>query len=935
MNMLVFNIGDTIKEGFAGIMLALDGIVYSLVSTMYKVYTVLASARILSNDAFTTIANKLYVIIGVAMLFVLAYSILRAIIDPDQMGKGDMSGSKIIRGVITCVAGLALTPVLFNVAYQGQDIILRDNIIGKMFFNSENNKITYDDIQVDGETIAEGQEINADDAMYDDAGNVVAIYVWQSFFYPSELEEISEDDIVGKTADYLISPAASTAAGIGCAIGVGAAILASVFNLAFGALAASATIASCSTAFVGTASSAVAATMAEEMTLAEAISYASSSGDFGIFTIFANNFIEGEIHYNWGISSIVGLFVAYAFLSFSIDMAVRAAKLAYYQIIAPIPLILQVLPKFKGNFDKWVKNIIGTFLEVFIRLSIVYVVVYIIAHLNSLVSSDAALWNNQDIGIGIAFMARTILIVGLIIFAKQAPKLITDTFGIPAGDMKLGLGKKLAEGGLFTAGATLGAATTGLVNNFGGELAKGYQASKGKPLTGKVRALGGGLIKGAASGVAGGLSAGTRTGYRGVRDHMNGKPMQARDMKDAASKGASESAQKKFDRERFKAENKDAPGGVLGAHARNVASSIVGWAAGPVDTSYMDGQTKLYSDLAGLKSSLEGLGLVTNDDAVKAAQRHKDDLARRDVIDVAYDEKVNAKKAAERSSFEAARQAILTKSATETDAAYNARFESYVNSHSTDARVSSFLSQYGNAKKADSNEFEAHLNNMVKATVGGRNDFTLDPTSAEYRAAVDSLNKARNDADNALKKAKKDAVARQLLEASVTGKGNDVSRTLKDFFNNHQGELRTYSNVKFNGNQTLEQYVEANFGHDVLKGKVDLGLTVGKSGDYTFESKNSAGNVINVTVKTDSGRPEYVVNDPSLSAPLTLSENEFKNKYTINGSIDFKNIQSSGSAESTAVTLKSAAEVAKDNLVNSDEYINAQSRKRKQQEGKK
>ena len=102
MNLLIFNIGDSIKEGFAGIILTLDGIIYGLISSMYKVYTLLASARIFSSDAFTMIANKLYVIIGVAMLFVLAYSILRAIIDPDQAGKGDMAGGKIVKGVITC-----------------------------------------------------------------------------------------------------------------------------------------------------------------------------------------------------------------------------------------------------------------------------------------------------------------------------------------------------------------------------------------------------------------------------------------------------------------------------------------------------------------------------------------------------------------------------------------------------------------------------------------------------------------------------------------------------------------------------------------------------------------------------------------------------------------------------------------------------------------
>ena len=88
---------------------------------------------------------------------------------------------------------------------------------------------------------------------------------------------------------------------------------------------------------------------------------------------------------------IYGAFCLYAFASFSIDMGVRAAKLAYYQIIAPVPLIMQVLPKYKDTFSKYIKNVVSTFLEVFIRISVVYIVVYVICHLQDLFSSFGSL----------------------------------------------------------------------------------------------------------------------------------------------------------------------------------------------------------------------------------------------------------------------------------------------------------------------------------------------------------------------------------------------------------------------------------------------------------------------------------------------------------------------------------------------------------------
>ena len=397
-------VGDAFANGFYWILLGLDGLVYSAISKIYQVYVLLAGARILTNDAFTTIANKVYIVIGVAMLFVLAYAIIRSIINPDEMTKGKFSGPKLLKGVIVAVIGLALTPVIFNLAYQGQDIILKQNVLGKIFFSSDedkDNNVHYD-YEVPGAGKTEDGKASSGKVSGDvntanslsEAGNVVAIYIFQTFFYPSEINAVDETKIIGVRTDYFVDPGISTALVIGCAVGCAAAIVASIFTLGFGAIAAVATVAACAGGIAASAGNAVASSLSEKISLAEAIAYASGSGDFGIFKIFVKNVTSGDITYMFGVSTIVGLFVCYTFLSFSIDMAVRAAKLAYYQIIAPIPLIMQVLPNFEENFKKWRQDIIHTFLEVLIRLSIVYVIVYIVLHNNPLLEYTLRNKNN-------------------------------------------------------------------------------------------------------------------------------------------------------------------------------------------------------------------------------------------------------------------------------------------------------------------------------------------------------------------------------------------------------------------------------------------------------------------------------------------------------------------------------------------------------------
>ena len=80
----LFLLGDVFKEGFVGIILVLDTLIYGLIGSAFRVFMAIASARLLSSEAYYAIANKVYLIIGVLMLFVLSYGILKAIVNPDE-----------------------------------------------------------------------------------------------------------------------------------------------------------------------------------------------------------------------------------------------------------------------------------------------------------------------------------------------------------------------------------------------------------------------------------------------------------------------------------------------------------------------------------------------------------------------------------------------------------------------------------------------------------------------------------------------------------------------------------------------------------------------------------------------------------------------------------------------------------------------------------
>ncbi len=464
---------DLLNDSLAGVIIVLDSAIYTLISSAYKIFMAVASARLLNSDAYSTIANNLYAIIGVVMLFVLAYAIIRSIMDPDQMTKGELSGGKLVQGILTAIIGIAIAPTIFEYLYQAQGLIVEHDVVGKIFFRN------FDDAEV---AVPNGNT-NANDPCQDPnngttkancyvkslGGAVAATSIWTAFFHP--VDGYDAEEIKVKASDFYGAAAGAAVLGLAAVAGTVAVVAATnIWNPVGWLLAGVAIVCGIVAASnVETGDEVNQMSGSGEISLADAYGYSSAGKGFNIYTGFLGKYTDDdqEIEYYWGVSTICGLFALYSFVSFTIDMGVRSAKLAFYQIIAPIPIILQILPKFKSTYQNYIKSLITTFIEVFIRIAVVYIVVYIICHLTDMFSTSATLWENQNLNLGERMFALALLIMGLIIFAQQAPKFISDSLGFSSamGDFK-SLGQKLREGGAFAAAGIAGAGIGGAIHGY-------------------------------------------------------------------------------------------------------------------------------------------------------------------------------------------------------------------------------------------------------------------------------------------------------------------------------------------------------------------------------------------------------------------------------------------------------------------------------------
>lgn len=298
----------------------------------------------------------------------------------------------------------------------------------------------------------------------------------------------------------------------------------------------------------------------EECTLAEVDSFTEKTGDFGFYQAFATNINEGQVDFQWLIALVVGGFLVYAMISFCFDMALRVCKLAFFEIIAPIAIFCNVIPKMEDVFKKWLSNTTKTFISVFTRIVVMNFGVYLIT----------IIVKNVDLGLDNAgnwflnLIAKCFLILGIVMFMRQAPKLLSDLFGFGDGDMKLGIKDKLKSSGAFAAGAAIGAGTTGLVRNTVHGVQNVRNAKGFKDKSKAILKLGGSAVAGTASGFTKGAWYAKGAG--------SGK-----DMKNAASQAANKTVENRMKREAYKAAHPGFMGATLG-HLEDAGDSALKWA---------------------------------------------------------------------------------------------------------------------------------------------------------------------------------------------------------------------------------------------------------------------------------------------------------------------------------------------------------------------
>lgn len=394
------NLGGTMITVLKTIALWFDWIIYELLTYVYVLFNVMCKLNFSSLiGTLSTIATRIQILLGVAMLFIVAFNLLQFLVDPS---KAESGGSKLVLKIVVVIGLLVSGNFIFDLLDNLQNAILESSAIEKIVTGVETSEVS----DVD----------NNDYRRYLSGGRWVSYNLFFSFY------ENPDPDYRGDEKGHP--------------------------NL-----------------------------KSEIM-----------NGELTFYNIVEH--AEDPISYKFPIiSGACGILTILMYVTFSIDIGVRAFTIMILRVIMPVAVMAYIIPeKGEGILKKYIGTYMSTYIQLFVKIFISYLIVYLMMYcmkmlLNIVYSSvESGLDNVGGMNLSsFPIFFRVILLVLIFIalykFFKSLPSLAEKILGV-----KVDSGKALLGRTMGIIGGAIGLATGGIGGLIGGIRGKAGFAGTAKAM---------------------------------------------------------------------------------------------------------------------------------------------------------------------------------------------------------------------------------------------------------------------------------------------------------------------------------------------------------------------------------------------------------------------------------------------------------------------
>ena len=471
---------DVVQNLIRSVMFFIDNVIYGLIPKIYQLFIYLSEIDLFSNNGpLNQLINHIYVLLGIFMLFKVSFSLLQYIVDPNSFRDSSKGMGKLVTNVLVAMVLLVAVPSIFDKAMELQGYIVRSNAIGQLILGTTAGVVEI------GDNTAE-----IDDTAVKEMAVDLQFMLYGAFY--SVNPTVMEDGRV-------LNSCQGTSGVLGTTDMAAVKDCLDTFqqNLPDDATYNNVTLYSF---FKHTPTGRV-----DE----NCVGNICDDRDFSQLGRLLSWKDNGDyvINYLPIISAAAGIYVIFLLIGFCVDIAVRAIKLCFLQMVAPIAIVSYIDPKeslSNGKLNSWIKECASTYFSLFLRLATIFLVMFLIS-----IISSTLLSNGEDIS-GLPNNSYNIwiylfLVIGAFMFAKQVPNIIESIFGIKfSGELHLNPFKNAGAAGILGGVAGFGA----------GAVASGIAAGKTSldsgenKLTAFRRTLGGAASGGLRGGVSGAFAGG-------------------------------------------------------------------------------------------------------------------------------------------------------------------------------------------------------------------------------------------------------------------------------------------------------------------------------------------------------------------------------------------------------------------------------------------
>lgn len=422
------------------ISLFLCQIVYKFMVYLYELFEVVGTADVITSDSINVVYTRIGLILGIYMMFRVILAFIQMLINPDNISDKEKGVGNLAKKAIIVVALMGITPYIFEKAFDIQNFIVgvdsKSNVIAKIVFPEK--------------VVSSGS-----------FGRSLSAYLFTSFYRYDDQYTGNDCPLLHKQGDTTLLY--NTIVANGGSVGVARLCL----------------------------------NDDEDFTVYD--EDGNSQGKYSsTFTVGGDDSLKYyKIDFTWNgiFAFLVGGFTCYVLLTYTLYVGARVIQLAFFRIIAPMAILSYLSPKKDTMFEKWIKMCGTTYVDLFIRMAIIYFVVFAVDLIMGS-GNGIALTREYDH----EWIVNIVMIVALLLFAKKAPELLKELFP-SSGVGSLGFGFKSPKG-------LLGAMAGGAL------LSKGYDKMAG---FGKKAAKGVGMLP-----IKGAKSLGNRT-LAGIDSKFAGK----------------------------------------------------------------------------------------------------------------------------------------------------------------------------------------------------------------------------------------------------------------------------------------------------------------------------------------------------------------------------------------------------------------------------